>query len=157
MIMRKRLIGSVLPLALIVAPLSAITSACCGSSAAASKASGSGGCSGGGSSVQSCSPYAEDKNGFGKIAVQQKGPQQPVAWGVYPIDPAGVFKVTITVDDQVYDDKPSQPYPPHGSVKVDASSPFSRARTADSRLRFVIARCSICALSNWNMNMLSSF
>lgn len=121
--MRKRLIVSVLPLAVILAPLSAVTSACCGSSAAASKASGSGGCSGGGGSqIQSCSRYAEDKNEFGKIAVQQKGPQQPVAWGVYPTDPAGVFKVTITVDDQVYDDKPAQPYPPHGSVKVDPSN-----------------------------------
>jgi hypothetical protein len=120
----RRLVSVPLALAVVLAPVAFAASSCaCGSSAAAAATSGySGGCSSSASgAVKPCSPYAEDSNGFGKIGVQQAGPQKPVAWGVYPKDPAGVFTVTIMVDGQVYDKK-TQPYPPHGSSAYDAGN-----------------------------------
>src|SRR5947209_15256440 len=119
--MRVRLMIWPLAVAVMLASVMFSAAGCaCGGGAAAAAAS-SGGCSGSGGGVQSCSPSATDANFNGRIGAQQAGPQKPVAWGVYPQDPAGVFTVTITVDGQVYDKK-TQPYPPHGSAIVDAKN-----------------------------------
>lgn len=118
--MFRRLAAAPLALAVVLAPVAFTVSSCaCGTSTAVA-ADSSGGCSSSGS-VPTCSPYAEDANEFGKIGVQQAGPQKPVAWGVYPKNPEGVFTVTITVDGQVCDKK-AQAYPPHGSSAYDAKN-----------------------------------
>lgn len=119
--MIRRLMAGPLALAVVLAPVAFTTTSCaCGTGSASAAADSSGGCGTSGS-IQPCSPYAENANEFGKIGVQQSGPQKPVAWGVYPKNPAGVFTVTITVDGQVYDKK-TQPYPPHGSSAYDAKN-----------------------------------
>lgn len=122
--MIRRFVPVPVALALVFAPVAFAASSCaCGTNTVgAATPAGSGGCSSSGSgSVQKCSPYAENSNEFGKIGVQQAGPQKPVAWGVYPKNVAGVFTVTITVDGQVYDKK-TQPYPPHGSSAYDEAN-----------------------------------
>lgn len=121
--MFRRLISAPLALAVVLAPVVFVISSCaCGTGTAAAATSGSSsGCTGPGS-VQSCSPSASDANFNGRLGAQQAGPQRPVAWGVYPKDPVGVFTVTVTVDGQVYDKKPPQLYPPHGSVVFDAKN-----------------------------------
>ena len=124
--MRKRMIASILMLGLVVVPFSMATAgcSCSASAAAATPQSASSGCSGGGGgggSVQPCSPGAQEQDEYGKIAVQQKGPQKPVAWGIYPADPVGEYQVTVDVDGQIYDKK-NQPYPPHGSVTYDPNN-----------------------------------
>jgi hypothetical protein len=122
--MRRRLVAGVLPLALAVVPFSMATAGCgCSAPASIAAAGSGGGCSGGGGGggIQSCSPGASRSDEYGRIAVQQAGPQRPVAWGVYPSDPVGAYQVTIDVDGQVYDKK-SQTYPPHGSVTYDPNN-----------------------------------
>ena len=122
--MIRRLMAAPLALAVVLAPVAFGAAGCaCGSGTAVAAADSSGGCESSGSGgVQPCSPSATDANFNGRIGAQQAGPQKPVAWGVYPGDPVGVFTVTITVDGQVYDKKPPQPYPPHGSIVYDAEN-----------------------------------
>jgi hypothetical protein len=94
--MRKRLVASVLPLVLVVAPLSVVTSACCGSSTAsvaisAQTSSGSGGCgtpdpgspqNTDTTGLASCTPGVKRTSTMGTIAVNQRGPRQKVIWTV---------------------------------------------------------------------------
>jgi hypothetical protein len=121
--MVRRVYISALALALTLVPVTFGASACsCGSTADAAAGTGSGGCSNSGSQpIQPCSPSAQDSNEFGKIGVQQAGPQKTVYWGVYPTDSVGRYTVTVTVDGQVYDKK-NQAYPPHGTAPYDASN-----------------------------------
>jgi hypothetical protein len=71
--------------------------------------------------VQPCSPYAEEKNAFGKIAVQQKGPQQPVTWGVYPVSSFGVMTVTIQIDGVNVLGPYTRDYAQHGSFSTKSN------------------------------------
>jgi hypothetical protein len=121
----NRITAALCGLVFAVAVPVAATSACgCPTADAAASTSGcsaggSGG--GGGETVQPCSPGIQRENEFGRIAVQQAGPQQAVAWGVYPTNPAGTYTLTITVDGQIYDKK-TQAYPPHGSTVYDRAN-----------------------------------
>lgn len=122
--MRNRMLASVLVLALAVVPFSLSTAACSCSSTPvvdAASGSGSGGCSSGKSGTQSCSPGAQQQNQYGRIAVQQAGPQKAVAWGIYPVKPEGTYVVTITIGGKTVDKK-TQAYPPHGSVTYDPNN-----------------------------------
>lgn len=122
--MRARFTALPLTAALVFAPVVFGTSGCaCGTNTAAATSNSSGGCSGSGS-VQSCSPSAENANEFGKIGVQQAGPQKPIAWGVYPKVSFGTMTVQITIGGTNVHGPITKSYPQHGSFTTK-SNPLS--------------------------------
>lgn len=132
--MRVRLMMWPLVVAVRLAPVMFGAAGCaCGAGAAAAADSSSGcGGSGSGGSIQSCSPSAVRSNEFGKIGVQQAGPQQTIQWGVYPANSFGTMTIQITIGGANVLGPYTKPYPQHGSIPYDPNN--KRFLTSDDVL-----------------------
>lgn len=130
--MRRRVLAGVVPLVLVLAPVSVVASGCCGSGSAgavwsAPAASGSGGCTAPDpgspqntdtSGLASCAPGIKRESTMGTIAVDQAGPQQKVYWTVRATVPDGVYLVDVYIGTHRVDHK-KQAYPPHATIPLN--------------------------------------